>query len=260
MLAPRIAGRDEWLARRLDLLTREKALTRLRDQLAAERRRLPWVPVEKDYRFNAPEGRVTLADLFAGRSQLVVKHFMLGPGWQEGCVGCSFESDHVEGALIHLENHDVGFVAVARAPLAEIQAFKRRMGWRFRWVSSFGSDFNDDYNVSFTPEALADGSACYNYRKGSVPIDELSGLSVFARDDQGRVYHTYSTYGRGAEELLGTYVLLDLTPRGRNETGPNRDLTDWARHHDRYGTGGHVAPTGRFVPDDAAAATCCGGG
>jgi predicted dithiol-disulfide oxidoreductase (DUF899 family) len=266
MPEPRIAGRDEWLAQRTALLAREKELTRLRDQLAAERRQLPWVPVDKEYRFDAPEGSVTLADLFAGRSQLVVKHFMMGPGWQEGCVGCSFECDHVEGALVHLENHDVSYVAVARAPLAEIQAFRQRMGWRFRWVSSFGSDFNYDFGVSFTPEAMADGSTSYNYRTGPVPIDELSGLSVFARDEKGRVHHTYSTYGRGAEEVLGTYVYLDLTPKGRNETGPRHDLTDWVRHHDRYGSGGHVAATGRFVaapdgaPDGAEEAVdCCSG-
>jgi predicted dithiol-disulfide oxidoreductase (DUF899 family) len=258
MQAPRIASRDEWLVERKALLAREKEQTRLRDQLAAERRRLPWVPVEKDYVFEAPEGRQTLGDLFAGRSQLVVKHFMFGPGWQEGCVGCSFESDHVDGALVHLENHDVSYVAVSRAPLAEITPFKERMGWRFRWVSSFGSDFNYDFGVSFTPQAMADGTARYNYRDGPVPIDELSGLSIFAKDDQGRIHHTYSTYGRGAEEVLGTYIYLDLTPKGRNETGPRHDLTDWVRHHDRYGAGGRVAETGRFVADEPAA--CCAGG
>jgi predicted dithiol-disulfide oxidoreductase (DUF899 family) len=258
MQAPRIASRDEWLAERKALLAREKAQTRLRDQLAEERRRLPWVPVEKDYVFHAPEGPQTLADLFADRSQLVVKHFMLGPGWQEGCVGCSFESDHVDGALVHLENHDVGYVAVSRAPLAEILPFKARMGWRFPWVSSFGSDFNYDYQVSFTPEAMAAGNTCYNYREGPVPIDELSGFSVFARADDGCIFHTYSTYGRGAEELLGTYMVLDLTPKGRNETGPRRNLTDWVRHHDRYATSGKVAATGRAVAEDTAA--CCSGG
>ena len=262
MQAPQIASRDAWLDQRTALLAREKALTRLRDELAAERRQLPWVPVEKDYAFEGPEGRLTLAELFAGRSQLVVKHFMFGPGWQEGCVGCSFESDHAEGALVHLENHDVSYVAVSRAPLAEIMPFKARMGWRFRWVSSFGSDFNYDYNVSFTAEAMAAGSACYNYREGPVPIDELSGLSVFVRGDDGRIYHTYSTYGRGAEEVLGTYVFLDLTPKGRNETGPRGDLTDWVRHHDRYGAAGRVAETGRFVADDAPSGEptpCCSG-
>ena len=258
MQAPRIASRAEWLEQRIALLAKEKAQTRLRDQLAEERRRLPWVPVEKDYVFDAPEGRRTLGDLFAGRSQLVVKHFMLGPGWQEGCVGCSFESDHVEGALVHLENHDVSYVAVSRAPLAEIIPFKARMGWRFDWVSSFGSDFNYDYNVSFTAEAMQAGSTSYNYREGPVPIDELSGFSVFARADDGRIYHTYSTYGRGAEELLGTYMVLDLTPKGRNETGPRRNLTDWVRHHDRYGASGSVAETGRYVAEDPAA--CCSGG
>lgn len=259
MHAPRIATRDEWLAQRTALLAKEKALTRARDQLAAERRTLPWVPVEKDYVFDTTEGKKSLGDLFAGRSQLVVKHFMMGPGWTEGCVGCSFEVDHVEGALLHLEQHDVTYVAVARAPLPEILAFKARMGWRFAWVSSHGSDFNYDFGVSFTPEQMARGKGVYNYRETELPVEELSGLSVFAKDDAGRVYHTYSTYGRGAEEVLGAYIYLDLTPKGRNETGPRHDLTDWVRHHDRYGSTGHVAATGRYV-DESAEACCAGQG
>lgn len=252
----RITSREEWLEARIALLAKEKQLTRLRDELAAERRALPWVRVEKDYLFHAPDGRKSLADLFEGRSQLIVKHFMLGPGWGEGCVGCSFECDHVEGALVHLEHHDVSYVAVARAPLAEIEAFRQRMDWRFRWVSSHGSNFNYDFNVSFTEAEMAAGRAYYNYRMAEVPLDELSGFSVFYRGDDGATYHTYSAYARGAEEVLGAYMYLDLTPKGRNETGPNHDLTDWVRHHDRYDSGGRVAPTGRYVAP-AEAGACC---
>lgn len=253
----RIVTRDQWLQERTALLAREKELTRLRDRLSAERRELPWVKVEKAYVFDTPSGKAALADLFEGRSQLIVKHFMLAPGQKEGCVGCSFESDHVEGALVHLRNHDVSYVAIARAPLAEIEAFKQRMGWSFRWVSSFGSDFNYDFHVSFTPSQLASGTALYNYRAGPVPLEDLSGLSVFYKDEKGVVYHTYSTFGRGAEERLGTYVLLDITPKGRNETGPNHTLADWVRHHDRYGSAGHVSQVGRWVP--AKGTACCHG-
>jgi predicted dithiol-disulfide oxidoreductase (DUF899 family) len=246
----KIVSRDEWLEARKALLAKEKEMTRLRDRLSAERRELPWVRIEKPYVFEAPEGKLTLSELFDGRSQLLVKHFMLAPGQTEGCVGCSFEVDHIEGALVHLQNHDVSYVAVARAPLAEIEAFKRRMGWRFRWVSSFGSDFNYDFNVSFTPEQIAKGEAFYNYRKGPVPLEDLSGDSVFYKNPRGEIFHTYSTFGRGGEELLGTYVVLDLMPKGRNETGPSHNLSDWVRHHDRYGASGHVSPVGRWVPTE----------
>jgi predicted dithiol-disulfide oxidoreductase (DUF899 family) len=233
-----IVSREEWLAARKQHLVREKELTRLRDQLSAERRALPWVKVEKRYLFEGPDGQRTLADLFAGRSQLVVDHFMLGPGWKEGCVGCSFGADHVDGALVHLEHHDVSVVAVSRAPWPEIEAFKRRMGWRFKWVSSYGSDFNYDYHVSFRPEDLAKGKAYYNYELREVGIEELPGTSVFYKDERGEVFHTYSSYARGGDLLCGTYNVLDLTPKGRNETGPSRNLTDWVRHHDRYDDGG----------------------
>jgi predicted dithiol-disulfide oxidoreductase (DUF899 family) len=251
----KVVSRTEWTAARKELLAREKEQTRLRDQLSAERRALPWVKVEKEYVFDAPEGKVTLADLFEGRSQLVVKHFMLGPEWKEGCVGCSFEVDHIEGALVHLEHHDVTYVVISRAPLADIEGFKKRMGWRFKWVSSAGNDFNYDYQVSFTKEQLAMGQVYYNYRMTESSIDELSGISVFYKDEAGEIFHTYSTYGRGAEELISTYIVLDLTPKGRNETGPSHDLTDWVRHHDRYDADGSVDPTGRSVP--AAGSTCC---
>ncbi|HUH83468.1 MAG TPA: thioredoxin family protein [Stellaceae bacterium] len=229
-----VVSREDWLVARKALLAKEKALTKARDELSRERRDLPWVKVEKAYVFEGPHGKETLADLFAGRSQLVVDHFMLGPGWKEGCVGCSFGADHIDGSLVHLEHHDVSVVAVSRAPLPEIEAFKKRMGWRFKWVSSFGSDFNYDFHVSFRPEELAKGKVYYNYELCDAGIDELPGNSVFYRDESGEIFHTYSTYARGSEVLLGTYHLLDLTPKGRNETGPRHNLTDWVRHHDRY--------------------------
>jgi predicted dithiol-disulfide oxidoreductase (DUF899 family) len=252
----RIASRDEWIAARKAFLAKEKEFTRLRDRLSAERRELPWVKIDKTYVFEGPNGRETLADLFAGRSQLFLKHFMLAPGQAEPCVGCSFESDHIESALVHLEHHDVTYVAVARAPYAEIAAVRRRMGWRFKWVSSDGSDFNYDFHVSFPQDEVVRGDAYYNYRRGPVGLEDLSGHSVFYRNEAGEVFHTYSVFGRGAEELLGTYVVLDLTPKGRNETGPNRNLTDWVRHHDRYDAEGFVDPMGRWnMPQDAA--ECC---
>ena len=255
MLKNRIVSRDEWLAARLQHLANEKELTRLRDQLSAERRTLPWVKIEKPYLFDTPAGEQTLVQLFDGRSQLIVKHFMLAPGQIDPCVGCSFECDHIDGALLHLEHHDVSFVAVARAPLAEIEAVKRRMGWRFRFVSSYGSDFNYEFHVSFTPEQVARGEAYYNYRVGPVPLEDMSGRSVFYKDANGDVFHTYSAFARGGDIMLGTYNLLDITPMGRNETGPRHNLTDWVRHHDRYDAGGSVDVTGRYV--GGAAEPCC---
>ena len=229
-----IVSQDEWLAARKRHLTREKEFTRLRDQLSAERRELPWVRVEKRYVFEGPDGKETLADLFDGRSQLLVDHFMLGPGWKEGCVGCSFGADHIDGALVHLEHHDVSVVAVSRAPLAEIEAYKKRMGWRFKWVSSYGSDFNYDYHVSFRKDDIETGKVYYNYETRDFQSEELPGTSVFYKDAAGDIFHTYSTYARGAELLIGTYMCLDLTPKGRDENGPHHNLTDWVRHHDKY--------------------------
>jgi predicted dithiol-disulfide oxidoreductase (DUF899 family) len=230
----RIATRAEWLEARKALLAREKELTHLHDRVAAERRALPWVRVEKPYIFDGPEGPVTLADLFQGRSQLIVQHFMFGPGWKEGCVGCSFSADHVDAARRHFEHNDLSFAAISRAPYADIAAFRRRMGWRFTWVSSFGSDFNYDFDVSFTKGDKARGKAFYNFELRDYQNDELPGTSAFAKDAAGQVYHTYSAYGRGDEQLLGAYHYLDLAPKGRNENGPNFDLTDWVKHHDRY--------------------------
>jgi predicted dithiol-disulfide oxidoreductase (DUF899 family) len=252
----RIATRDEWLVARKAHLAKEKELTRLRDQLSAERRELPWVRIDKPYVFEGPSGRETLSDLFDGRSQLIIQHFMFGPGWKEGCVGCSFSVDHIEGALVHLEHHDVSYVAASRAPLPEIEAFKKRMGWRLKWVSSYGSDFNYDFHVSFKPDEIEKGEGYYNYEMRKIGIEELSGRSVFYKDESGDIFHTYSSYGRGGDLMLGTYNILDLMPKGRNETGPNHNMTDWVRHHDRYDSGGgHVAATGRYVPPDGSAET-----
>jgi predicted dithiol-disulfide oxidoreductase (DUF899 family) len=228
-----IVSQEEWLAARTELLRKEKAFTRLRDRLSAERRALPWVRVEKPYVFDGPDGEQTLADLFAGCGQLIVKHFMFGPDWSEGCVGCSFELDHVDGILAHLAQQDISYVVVSRAPPEKIAAFQRRMGWHVKWVSSAANDFNYDFHVSFTPEQIARGEAYYNYAMRKISIDELSGRSVFYRDENGAVFLTYSSYGRGGEDYLGTYRLLDIVPKGRNET-INGNLTDWVRHHDRY--------------------------
>jgi predicted dithiol-disulfide oxidoreductase (DUF899 family) len=249
----RIVTRDEWLAARKVHLAKEKELTRLRDQLNAERRELPWVKVEKAYVFDSPQCKETLADLFDGRSQLIIKHFMLGPGWKEGCVGCSFEVDHIAGALVHLEHHDVTYVAVSRAPLPEVEAFRKRMGWRFKWVSSYGSDFNYDFHVSFRTDEIERGKVYYNYEMRKVGVDELSGRSVFYKNTDGDIFHTYSSYARGGDLMLGTYNILDLMPKGRNELGPNHNLTDWVRHHDRYDDDGFVDPTGRYVAKSGAA-------
>lgn len=245
----RVVPRDEWIAAHQRHLVKEKELTRMRDRLSAERRDLPWFKVEKPYLFDSTRGKSTLSGLFEGRSQLIVKHFMFGPEWGEGCAGCSFEVDHIEGALVHLEHHDVTYVAISRAPLGEIEDFKRRMGWHFPWVSSYGSDFNYDFWVSFTKEQIAKGEVYYNYEMRDFESEEMSGISVFYRDSAGDVFHTFSAYGRGAEELLGTLMCLDLTPMGRNETGPSYNLSDWVRHHDRYDAAGVAGET----PDG-----CCG--
>ncbi len=226
----RIVSREKWTAARKKLLAKEKELTRARDKLSAERRKLPWVKVEKDYVFDTTEGKKTLADLFDGRSQLIVQHFMFGPDWDEGCPGCSFEADHVDAAYMHLRHHDVTYVAVARAPLAKLEAYRKRMGWRFKLVSSAGSDFNYDYHVSFTGDELAQGKVYYNFELTDSEMEDLPGGSVFCKDAAGDIFHTYSSYGRGGEEVLGAYMLLDVTPKGRNESGP----MDWVRRHDEY--------------------------
>jgi predicted dithiol-disulfide oxidoreductase (DUF899 family) len=229
---PRIVSETEWLVARKDLLAREKELTRLRDELSRHRRELPWVRVEKEYLFDGPKGRETLADLFAGRSQLIVYHFMLGPGWEAGCKSCSYLADHFDGANWHLPQRDVTFVVVSRAPLIEIEPYQKRMGWRFKWVSSQPGGFNFDYHVSATAEDRSKDTMYYNYRTDELMSDELPGLSVFFRDEKGEIFHTYSTYARGLDLLIGTYNFLDLVPKGRDE---NSDMTmDWVRRHDEY--------------------------
>ena len=243
LTAARIATRDVWLAERLALLAREKELTRAQDELARQRRQLPWVRVDKRYVFDTPDGPRALGELFDGRRQLLVQHFMLAPDWEEGCKSCSFMADHHDGMRAHLAQRDVTLLVVSRAPLARIEAFRRRMGWQFRWVSSHGSDFNHDYGVSFTPEQRARGTVPYNYREQAFPQEEAPGISVFVRDAAGTVFHTYSRYGRGVEAMMGTYALLDLVPRGRDEDGLSYGM-EWVRHHDRYG-------------EPAAAAGCC---
>jgi predicted dithiol-disulfide oxidoreductase (DUF899 family) len=229
---PKVATPAQWLASRLALLREEKKLTRLGDRLAERRRQLPWLKVTKPYAFAAPGGRVSLADLFAGRSQLIVQHFMLGPGWEQGCKSCSFMLDHVNPTVVHLLARDVAFAAISHAPLKEILPFRKRMGWDVTWVSSHGTDFNQDFHVSFTEEEIARGGVAYNYGKMDFPQTEAPGISVFARDEAGQVYHTYSTYGRGVELVMTTYDLLDLVPKGRDE-GPDEAMA-WLRHHDRY--------------------------
>ncbi|WP_313193149.1 thioredoxin family protein [Shinella zoogloeoides] len=216
-----IVSREAWLNARKTLLALEKEETRLRDKVRAERLALPWVKVDKTYTFETPQGRKTLADLFDGRSQLIVYHFMYGPDWDAGCHGCSFMADHIDGMLPHLNNHDVTMIAVSRAPLEKLEAYRKRMGWKFPWVSSHGSDFNFDYHVSFTKKELASGKVMYNYRETDAADahDELPGLSAFFKDEDGTVYHTYSDYARGGEEALGTLMILDRAPKGRNETG-----------------------------------------
>lgn len=216
-----VVSRKEWLTARKALLALEKEETKLRDKVRAERLALPWVKVDKTYTFDTPDGKKTLAELFDGRSQLIVYHFMYGPDWDAGCPGCSFMADHVDGMLPHLNNHDVTMIAVSRAPLEKLEAYRKRMGWKFPWVSAYGSDFNFDYHVSFTKEELASGKVIYNYRETDAADahDELPGLSAFFKDGDGTVYHTYSDYARGGEEALGTLMILDRAPKGRNETG-----------------------------------------
>jgi predicted dithiol-disulfide oxidoreductase (DUF899 family) len=231
-IAPQVVSQADWLAARKQLLKKEKEFTKLRDELSRERRELPWEKVEKQYAFQGPKGKETLAQLFDGRSQLIVYHFMLGPGWKEGCPSCSFLADHFNPSVVHLAQRDVTFVAVSRAPLPEIEVFKKRMGWGFKWVSSSGSDFNFDYGVSFTKDQLAKGERIYNFET-EFPGEELPGASVFYKNGEGEIFRTYSTYSRGLDVLIGTYNYLDLTPKGRDEEGLKHGMA-WVRHHDRY--------------------------
>jgi predicted dithiol-disulfide oxidoreductase (DUF899 family) len=253
---PNVVSHEEWLAARTEFLAKEKEFTRLRDELSRQRRALPWEKVEKRYEFDSVNGRVTLSNLFAGRSQLIVYHFMFAPGWQHGCQSCSFWADHFDGSTIHLAHRDTTLAVVSRAPLAEIEAFKKRMGWKFQWVSSFGSNFNFDYHVSFAPEERVGGKVYYNYVNDVFPPDEGPGFSVFAKDAAGEIFHTYSTFGRGIDLLNGTYNFLDLVPKGRDEDGLAFAMA-WVRHHDRYAEGYSVDPTEQYEQPKSTAGACC---
>jgi predicted dithiol-disulfide oxidoreductase (DUF899 family) len=241
-----VVSREEWLRARTALLAKEKEHTRQGDELARQRRALPWVRVDKPYRFAGPQGEQSLADLFRGKSQLVVYHFMFGPDWEAGCPSCSFLGDHFDGPLVHLEHRDVSFTAVSRAPLPKLQAFQKRLGWRFPWVSSAGGEFSHDFGVSFTKAELDGGQVNYNFRTEAAFLEDLPGLSVFFKDGAGRVYHTYSTYARGLEPLLGTYAWLDLVPKGRDEDGLAFSMA-WVRYNDRYGKDYAVDPEASFA-------------
>ncbi|MFG6485518.1 DUF899 domain-containing protein [Roseateles sp. BYS78W] len=240
-----IVSRDRWIADRKALLAQEKELTQAQDRLAEARRALPWVRLHTDYVFDTVDGPRALSDLFQGRRQLLVQHFMFGPGWEQGCKSCSFMADHLDGMALHLAHRDIALLVVSRAPLADLQRFRARMGWQFPWASSNGNDFNRDFHVSFAPEDRQDGEVYYNFHLTPFPQTEAPGISIFYKDDAGDVFHTYSTFGRGVEVMMGTYGLVDLTPKGRDEAGLSYTM-EWVRHHDRY-------------EDTPAGAACCGG-
>jgi predicted dithiol-disulfide oxidoreductase (DUF899 family) len=259
---PKVVSHPEWLAARKQLLSKEKEFTRLRDELSRQRRALPWEQVVKQYVFDGPNGKISFADLFDGRSQLIVYHFMLGPGWEAGCPSCSYLADHFDGATVHLANRDTTLVVISHAPMPEIEAFKNRMGWKFQWVSSFATDFNFDFSVSFTTEQMAGGEVDYNYERIKPFSSEGPGLSVFAKDESGQIFHTYSTYARGLDMLVGTYNFLDLVPKGRDEEGLAFTMS-WVRHHDRYTEGYFVDATQTYQQpktlSKSSASSCCSG-
>jgi predicted dithiol-disulfide oxidoreductase (DUF899 family) len=228
----KVVSQNEWLAARKKLLAKEKKFSKLRDELNLQRRKLPWVKIEKEYVFDGPGGKVTFGDLFCGKSQLIIYHFMFGPGWKEGCPNCSFWADHFDNVNLHIGQRDTAFAVISRAPWKKIAPFKKRMSWKFKWVSSFETDFNFDLNVSFTPEQIKSGVLPYNYGKFRMQIDELQGVSAFYRDQNGDIYHTYSSYARGIDLMNTTYNFLDLTAKGRDE---NPEATQhWVRYHDEY--------------------------
>jgi predicted dithiol-disulfide oxidoreductase (DUF899 family) len=255
MVLPRIVTQDEWLAARKELLKKEKAMTRAQDALSAERRQLPMVRIDKTYVFDTPSGKRTLAELFDGRSQLIVYHFMMGPDWVEGCPSCSLLADHIDGSVVHLAHRDVTLLAVSRAPLANIEAFRRRMEWKFTWASSFGTDFNQDFRVSFSDEEIASRQPLYNFGAAPFPLGEAPGLSVFFKTNSGDVFHTYSTYARGGEMAIGAYRYLDLVPKGRDEDGLAFTMS-WVRHHDRYDESYETDPARLYQPP-ARTSACC---
>jgi predicted dithiol-disulfide oxidoreductase (DUF899 family) len=264
MTTHKIVSKEQWLESRRALLEQEKQLTRQHDELARKRRELPWVRVEKNYVFDSLSGKKSLADLFGNHSQLLIYHFMFGPEWKEGCPSCSYVADHLNPTLPHLAARDVSLMIVSHAPLAKIEAFKNRMGWQFPWVSSFNSDFNYNFHVSFLPEHKKDGLVDYNYKMQKFPSDEAPGESVFFKEPStGEVFHTYSTYGRGLDALLGTYTLLDMVPKGRDEDQLEFDM-QWVRYHDRYDGGGFADvnkpywPKMASMPQAPASSSCCG--
>jgi predicted dithiol-disulfide oxidoreductase (DUF899 family) len=228
-----VVSREQWLAARKELLAEEKAFNKARDALSERRRALPWVLVDKPYRFETANGRETLAELFGRRSQLLVYHFMYGPEWEQGCPSCSFWADNFNGIDIHLAHRDISFVVISRAPLEKLEAYRKRMGWNFKWVSSFGNDFNFDYHVSFTPEEIANGEMNYNFGLNRFPSSEATGASAFAKDEDGAVYHTYSSYSRGVDMLNGAYHWMDIAPKGRDEKGLPYSMA-WLKRHDMY--------------------------
>jgi predicted dithiol-disulfide oxidoreductase (DUF899 family) len=233
MGSPKIVSHDEWIEARMQHLKQEKELTRLRDQLSAQRRELPWVRVDKEYVFEGPNGKTSLGELFGEKSQLIIQHFMFGPDWDAGCKSCSFWADNFNGIVVHLRQRDIAFVAISQAPFDQIEEYRKRMSWSFDWVSSFGTDFNHDYNVSFTPEEIGAGEIFYNYTSRKTSMTELPGISVFARDAGGTVFHTYSCYERGLDMMNAAYHYIDLVPSGRNEAGLSFPQA-WVRRHDEY--------------------------
>jgi predicted dithiol-disulfide oxidoreductase (DUF899 family) len=252
----KVVAQSEWVTARKELLRKEKELTHLRDEISRQRRALPWEKVEKNYVFDGPRGKESLSDLFGERSQLIVYHFMFGPGWKEGCPSCSFLADGFDGAAVHLAHRDVTFLAISRATLPEIEAFKKRMVWQFKWVSSFGNDFNHDYHVSFRKEEQAKGKVYYNYDLMEFPSEEAPGASVFYKNEAGEIFHTYSSFGRGLDPMITTYNWLDLTPKGRDEDGLAFTMA-WVRHHDKYEDGQVVDPNATYVAPAKADDSCC---
>lgn len=229
----KVVSHAEWIAARKDFLAKEKDFTHLRDEISRQRQELPWEKIEKNYVFEGPNGKVSLAQLFGTKSQLIVYHFMFGPEWSEGCPGCSYLGDHFDGGLAHLAARDVAFVAISRGPLAKLEAFKKRMGWNFNWVSSAASDFNFDYKVSFTKEQIEKGETNYNFEAKKIKEEELPGASCFYKDEAGNIYHTYSSYGRGLDQMINAYNWLDIAPKGRDEANIKPPMS-WVRHHDKY--------------------------
>jgi predicted dithiol-disulfide oxidoreductase (DUF899 family) len=228
-----VVSHEEWLKARRDLLVKEKEFTRLRDELSQRRRELPWEAVDKNYVFEGPHGKQALTDLFEGRSQLDIYHFMFDPSWDAGCPHCSFWADNFNGTIVHLNQRDTTMIAVSHAPYGKLAAYEKRMAWNFKWLSSFGTDFNFDYHVSFTPEEIRNKTAFYNFAIQPTPGTDAPGVSVFYRDQSGRVFHTYSAYARGIDLLNAAYNYLDLTPRGRDEAG-QKNPQFWVRRRDEY--------------------------